>query len=165
MSALKFARVLVWLVYAFLVLAVIILTLAFFLLLFNASTSAPFTQWVYRSADRLLEPFRGIFPSAEGGNGSVLDFAVLFAIIMYGIFAMLVHALVYWLDGRISLLRTKRAETESSTSGVAVAAPQTYPQDPAPPAAQPYAEPAYASQVPAPSSPAPPPAQYPQPPA
>ncbi|MCC7078338.1 MAG: YggT family protein [Acidimicrobiia bacterium] len=161
MSALKFARVLVWLVYAFLVLAVIILTLAFFLLLFNASTSAPFTQWVYRSANRLLEPFRGIFPSAEGGNGSVLDFAVLFAIIMYGIFAMLVHALVYWLDGRISLLRAKRSEADSRNSGVATAAPQAYPQPTDPPPAQPYPGSAYSSPVPT----SPPPAeQYPQPP-
>ena len=47
---LRFAKVLVWLVYAYFVLTMIILVVAFFLLLFNASTAAEFTQWVYRSA-------------------------------------------------------------------------------------------------------------------
>ena len=63
----------------------------------------------------MLEPFRGIFPSAAlGGNGSVIDFAVVFAIIIYGIFAMLVQSVVDWLDRRIAehrsdlLPRTKR---------------------------------------------------------
>ncbi|HEX2383202.1 MAG TPA: YggT family protein [Acidimicrobiales bacterium] len=100
-KGLRFARVVVWLVYAFFVAATIILLFAFFLLLFNASTDASFTQWVYRSANRVLEPFRGIFPTVTNGNGSVIDFAVLFAIIMYGILALVVHALVSWLDALI----------------------------------------------------------------
>ena len=74
-TGLRLAKILPWLVYVYLLLEVIVLTLAFFLLLFNASTDADFTQWVYRSADRALEPFRGIFPSATADNGSVLDFA------------------------------------------------------------------------------------------
>jgi uncharacterized protein YggT (Ycf19 family) len=100
-TGLRFAKVLVWLVYAYFMLAVIILVMAFFLMLFNASADAEFTRWVYRSADRVLQPFRGIFPSVEQDNGSVIDFAVLFAIIMYGIFASLVHAAVYWIDGKV----------------------------------------------------------------
>src|SRR5690349_17118497 len=97
-TGLKFAKVLSWLVYAYFVLAVIILVLDFFLLLFNASADAEFTQWVYRSADRVLEPFRGIFPSHTAENGSVVDFAVLFAIIMYGILAMVVNTVVAFFD-------------------------------------------------------------------
>ena len=105
-TGLRFAKVLVWLVYAYFIVALIILTLAFFLLLFNASATASFTQWVYRSANRVLEPFRGIFPTKSlGDSGSVIDFAVVFAIIMYGIFALVVHAVVNWLDGRIVELR------------------------------------------------------------
>ena len=88
-------------------LAVIILTLAFFLLLFNASETAAFTEWVYRSADRAMQPFRGIFPAAEGENGSVLDFAVLFAIIVYGIVAMLLSAAISWIDRKIHEERAK----------------------------------------------------------
>ncbi|MEZ5141472.1 MAG: YggT family protein [Acidimicrobiales bacterium] len=108
-AGLRFAKVLVWLVYAFFVLAVVILTLAFILLLFNASPTAEFTQWVYRSANRLLEPFRGIFPSTTFGNGSVFDFAVLFAIIMYGLFALAVNALVRWIDQGIRHEEWKQA--------------------------------------------------------
>ena len=102
---LTFAKVLVWLVYAYFVLALVILVFAFFLQLFNASTTASFTEWVYRSADRVLEPFRGIFPQASFANGSVIDFAVLFAIIMYGIFALVVHGIVDWIDAKIVTLR------------------------------------------------------------
>lgn len=110
LQGLRFARVLVWLVYAWFVLAVIILTLAFFLQLFNASPAADFTQWIYRSAERVLQPFRGIFPTAElGDQGSVVDFAVVFAIIMYGIFAMVVHSLVAWLDARVNTGRSLQA--------------------------------------------------------
>ncbi len=114
-KGLRFARVLVWLVYAYFIAAVIILVLGFFLQLFNASTSASFTQWVYRSADRVVAPFRGIFPSVTHDNGSVVDFAMLFAIIMYGIFALVVHALVDWLDTKIGARRVQLARQEPSS--------------------------------------------------
>jgi len=117
LKGLRFARVLVWLVYAFFVVATIILLLAFVLLLFNASTTASFTQWVYRSANRVLEPFRGIFPTVTNGNGSVIDFAVLFAIIMYGILALLVHALVTWLDHQIVRTRAAARAADIAASG------------------------------------------------
>ena len=106
-TGLKFARVLSWLVYAYFILAVVILLLDFFLLLFNASADAEFTQWVYRSADRVLEPFRGIFPSHTAENGSVVDFAVLFAMIVYGILAMALNALVSFFDRKIHEERRK----------------------------------------------------------
>ncbi|MGI9578389.1 MAG: hypothetical protein ACR2OH_09335 [Microthrixaceae bacterium] len=115
-KGLRFAKALVWLVYLFFMVALVILVMAFFLLLFNASPSASFTEWVYRSASKVLAPFRGIFPSAESENGSVISFAVLFAIIMYGIFALAVHALVDWLDDKVVERRAaqmrERAEVE-----------------------------------------------------
>jgi uncharacterized protein YggT (Ycf19 family) len=124
LRGLRFARVLVWLVYAWFVLAVIILTLAFFLQLFNASPTADFTQWIYRSAERVLQPFRGIFPTAElGDQGSVVDFAVVFAIIMYGIFAMVVHSLVAWLDARVATGRHLQAGDRYSSAPPPVASP------------------------------------------
>lgn len=130
-TGLRFAKVLVWLVYAYFMFAVIILTLAFFLLLFNASADAGFTQWVYRSADRVLEPFRGIFPNATADNGSVLDFAVLFAIIVYGILAMLVHAGIDWIDRRIfqaqSDTRYLAAQNQAQQAQPAQPAQQTQP--------------------------------------
>ena len=140
LKGLRFARVIVWLVYALFIAAVVILVLAFFLLLFNASPAADFTQWVYRSADRVLQPFRGIFPTAEvGDRGSVIDFAILFAIIMYGIFAMVVHAVVGWLDARIVEQRwraeaAKQAEFPTSRATAETGAP-------APPSGSPPPEP------------------------
>lgn len=118
-TGLRLARVLPWLVYVYLLLEVIVLTLAFFLLLFNASTDAAFTEWVYRSAERAMEPFRGIFPSATGDNGSVLDFAILFAIIVYGILAMVVQSLIHWIDRKIAEERAKaRWLAEGGTTAV-----------------------------------------------
>ncbi len=110
-KGLKFARVLVWLVYAYFILAAAMLTLAFFLLLFGANTDASFTEWVYRSSDRVLEPFRGIFPTVAHDGGSVVDFAVLFAIIMYGFLALALHALITWIDGKISAAKFELSRT------------------------------------------------------
>lgn len=141
LGALRLGRILVWFVYAFFVLAVVILTITFFLLLFNASTSAPFTQWMYRSASRLLQPFRGIFPSAEAGNGSIFDAATLFAILMYGLFAMFVHWIVTLLDDRVYALRDRAARAAAS----AVAVAPTPARGPAPVS---YAAPAQAPQAP-----------------
>ena len=125
---LKIAKVLVWLVYAYFLVAVVILVLAFFLLLFNASTSAEFTQWIYRSADRMLEPFRGIFPSAlVGEQGSVLDFAIIFAIVMYGLFALVVSNIVDWLDHLIVSRRTALAQQRYEAQMAAAASPGTAP--------------------------------------
>jgi uncharacterized protein YggT (Ycf19 family) len=103
-AGLRVAKVLVWLVYVLLALAVVILVMTFFLQLFNASTDAAFTRWVYRNADRVLEPFRGIFPTRDiGSDGSVIDFAVVFAIVMYGLLALAIHAAVEWLDHKVRL--------------------------------------------------------------
>jgi uncharacterized protein YggT (Ycf19 family) len=104
--ALRIGKLLVVLLYGFVVAAVVILVIAFFLELFNASTSAPFVQWIYRSANVIMAPFRGIFPRVEAESGSVFDVAVLFAILMYGLFAMGIHALISWLERKIMILRT-----------------------------------------------------------
>jgi uncharacterized protein YggT (Ycf19 family) len=92
-------RAIVWLVYAFALIAIVIATIAFFLQLFGANPSSGFAQWIYRSASRVTAPFRGIFPSHVNGN-SVLDVSLLFAIIMYALFALLVHALIDYLERR-----------------------------------------------------------------
>lgn len=48
-----------------------------------------------------MQPFRSIYPSVEGDQGSVVDFALLFAIFMYGLAAVLVGSLLGWVDRRI----------------------------------------------------------------
>jgi len=91
-------RGVVWLVYAFAIVAIVIATLAFFLQLFGANPNAGFAEWIYRSAARVTAPFRGIFPSHAVTNDAYLDVSLLFAIIMYAIFALLVSEAVGWLE-------------------------------------------------------------------
>lgn len=62
------ARALGYVVYAYVVLTEIVLALGFVLLLFGANPDPPFVQWAYRSLERAMEPFRGIFTSIELGQ-------------------------------------------------------------------------------------------------
>ena len=108
-------RGVVWLVYAFAIVAIVIAAIAFFLQLFGASTSAGFTQWLYRSAARVTAPFRGIFPSHPVTDDAYLDVSLLFAIIMYAIFALLVSEAVGWLERKrdASVRRDRYEEQEA----------------------------------------------------
>ena len=98
---LKAARVVVWLVYAFALVTGVLLTTAFFLQLAGANPDASFVEWVYRSTDRAMRPFRGIFPTQELDGSSVLDFSYLVAAIVYFVIALLVDALHRWLTERL----------------------------------------------------------------
>lgn len=100
----RIGRVIVYFVYALAVVSVVILLIAFFLKLFAASESAPFVQWIYRATDRIMQPFRGIFPAVEGEGQSVLDVSLLFAMLMYGLLAIGVHALIEWINRRLARL-------------------------------------------------------------
>ena len=103
-------RALVYLVYFFVTVALIVLTFGFFLLLFGANPDAAFAEWVYRSLDRVMAPFRGIFESIQLDGESVLDVSVLFAMIVYGIVAIALRALIDWLTYRVDLIRRREAQ-------------------------------------------------------
>ena len=111
-------RAIVWFVYAFALVAIAIASLAFVLELFGADPNNDFAQWVYRSASRVTAPFRGIFPSHVNGN-SVLDVSLLFAIIMYALFALLVHVLIDYIDRRReeSVSRDRYEEQQAELPG------------------------------------------------
>ncbi len=101
-------RVLVWLVYAFATVAAILLLIAFFLQLTGANPAAPFAAWVYRSSDVLLKPFRSLYPTATVHDSrSELNLSVVFAIFMYGLFAVLFAAAVGWFDHWIRVLQSR----------------------------------------------------------
>ena len=99
------ARALTYLVYAFVIVALIILLLGFFLLLFGANPDAPFAEWLYRGLRRVMAPFRGLFEAVRLDGRSVLDVSILFAMIVYGIVALGLHALIDWLTRRILAMR------------------------------------------------------------
>ena len=112
-SVLKVARIMVGFVYAVLLVYLVILTLAFFLRLFGANPAADFTDWVYTAAARIMEPFRGIFPTVAVSDRAVFDASLLFAMIMYALLALAIHALINWLASRIARLREE--EERAST--------------------------------------------------
>ena len=105
------ARLLTYLVYAFVLVALTILGFGFFLLLFGASPDAPFAEWIYRSLARVMAPFRGIFEPVPLDGDSVLDTSVLFAMIVYGLLGMLLHALIDWLTMRLVVIRRREPAT------------------------------------------------------
>ena len=111
------ARVVSYLIYFYVIVVEIILLIGFFLLLFGANPSAGFTQWAYRNLDRVMAPFRGIFTPIQLGTTSgnveaVFDTSVLFAMIVYGILAMLLGALTRWVSQRLRYLDAAEAEAE-----------------------------------------------------
>ena len=108
---LTIGKVVIGFVYAVLVVYLVILTLAFFLRLFGANPSADFAEWVYTAASRIMEPFRGIFPTTPIGDTAVFDASLLFAIIVYSIVALALHSLIAWFTGRLTALRNQ-AERE-----------------------------------------------------
>ena len=110
---LKVGRAIVWLVYALVVVIVVVLLLAFVLRLFGAGTDASFTQWVYRNAESMMRPFRGIFPIRELGDVSVLDVSLLFGAIVYLLAALGLDALFRWLTAN---LRTHEAQAAQARS-------------------------------------------------
>jgi hypothetical protein len=136
------ARALVYVVYAYVVVTEIVLGLGFVLLLFGANPDPPFVQWVYRSLDRAMEPFRGIFTPIDLGKGgndvqSVLDTSVLFAMLVYGLVAWGIHASIDWLSHRLERLDREDEEYQRQQAArqslPRQASPGTaYPPEPAP---------------------------------
>jgi uncharacterized protein YggT (Ycf19 family) len=124
------SRAIILFVYGFAIACIVILAMAFFLQLFNANTTAPFVDWVYRAARRIMQPFRGIFPSVEGEQGSIFDVSMLFAMFMYGLLALGAHGLIDWIDRKIAAKRYEAmwqpAATPAASSGV-VTIPTTAP--------------------------------------
>jgi uncharacterized protein YggT (Ycf19 family) len=108
LSVMQIARALTYLIYAWVIVSLVILSFGFFLLLFGANPDAEFAAWVYRGLERVMAPFRGIFEAVRLDGRSVLDVSVLFAMIVYGIVAMVLHGVIGWLTERVAELELKR---------------------------------------------------------
>src|SRR5215475_13860511 len=115
-TVVRIARILTYLVYAFVLFTLVSLLLGFFLLLFGANPDVPFAEWVYRSLDRVMAPFRGIFESVQLNGDSVLDTSVLFAMIVYGIVGIALSALIHWLTTKQIELQRKHALAEAQAA-------------------------------------------------
>jgi uncharacterized protein YggT (Ycf19 family) len=115
-TVIKVARGLVWAVYLWVAITLVLLFLAFLLQLFGANPTAGFVEWVYRSTQRAMAPFRGIFESISLSDQSVLDVSVLFAMIVYAFVALGLHVGIEALTGVI-----QRREFDSQRRDLAAA--------------------------------------------
>jgi uncharacterized protein YggT (Ycf19 family) len=128
----KISKVLLWLVYAWVVIDIVLLFLAFLLRLFGANPDAGFTEWVYRSVQRAMAPFRGIFEPIVLSDQSVLDTSLLFAMIVYGFVALFLRLAIDWVGGLIERHRrrlaqeAREAEIERRQAAAAAAAASPY---------------------------------------
>jgi uncharacterized protein YggT (Ycf19 family) len=100
-------RALLWLVYAWVVVNLVLLFLAFVLLLLGANPDAAFAEWIYRSVQRSMAPFRGLFEPIQLTGESVLDTSLLFAMIVYGFVALFLKEAIDWLTSRIARRRLR----------------------------------------------------------
>src|ERR1700712_4869177 len=111
------ARVLLWLVYIWVTITLVLLLLTFILELFGANPDAGFVEWVYRSVDTAMAPFRGIFKPIHITSDSTLDTSVLFAMIVYGFVAIGLHVAIDWI--------TRMARADDIRAAQATVAPPT----------------------------------------
>jgi len=97
----KVARALTYFVYAFMLTAVIFLSIGFVLLLFGANPNVGFTQFIYKVAAEFLQPFRGIFPPRQLSETSYFSTSALFAIIMYTFVALGINTLISYITAKM----------------------------------------------------------------
>jgi uncharacterized protein YggT (Ycf19 family) len=116
---LKCTRVVTWIVYAVVLAKAALLAAAFLLRLAGANPDASFASWVYRSADRSMDPFRGIFPTRELTSASVLDLSLLFAAGVYLVVGMLIDAGLRWLGRQLSHRERRVAELRAAARDAA----------------------------------------------
>ena len=101
------ARFIVGLINFFLGLAEIFLGLRIFFRLLAANPNVSFVQWIYTSSNVLLQPFRGIFPTAVIARNRIVDFSAIFAMIVYGLVALLFVALIGYIMPNRTIIEKK----------------------------------------------------------
>ncbi len=99
-GGLKFSKVIVWIMYVWVMIGVVALTLRVFLLLTSANTVAGFANFVMRLSADYLQPFRNIYTGREGETG-YLDVSAIFAIIVYLFIAWGIHSLINYVQNKI----------------------------------------------------------------
>lgn len=129
----KVAKVLLWLVYAWLIVNLVLLVLAFILQLLGASPEASFVDWVYRSVERTMAPFRGMFEPVPLSDDSVIDASLLFAAIIYTLAALFLRMAIDWVTERVTP-RPSPAPPAYRRPDPSAPAPAYRPPDPSAPA-------------------------------
>ncbi len=90
-------------IFIYVMLVEIVLSIGFVFLLFGIEPSSWFVDVVYRTVDRTMQPFRGLFTAIEFGTDSpaevqpAVESSIVFAMIVYGIIALAAHDMAEWL--------------------------------------------------------------------
>lgn len=112
-------RAIAYVAYAFLLVSEFILLQGFLLQLLGANPDADYTQWAYRSLDRVMAPFRGIFTPVELEGDAVLDTSIMFAMVIYLIAILVVRAFLDWLTYRLDKMEYERSAEVASRAETA----------------------------------------------
>lgn len=115
------ARALAYIIFAYIMIVEVLLLQGFLLRLFGADESAGYTRWAYNSLDRVMEPFRGMFTPIEFEGSSVLDTSILFAMVIYGVVALAIRALLDWLTFRLAKNQRQFEHEEAVAAATAAA--------------------------------------------
>src|SRR5262245_7855059 len=94
----KVGRALGGVMYAWVAITIVLLFLGFLLQVLGADPTAGFVEFVYRSTERAMAPFRGIFESVPLSDNSTLDVSILFAIIVYSFAALGLGIALDWVS-------------------------------------------------------------------
>lgn len=105
---LRISKVIAYILYVWVLIGVITLTLRVFLLVFSANPSTPFVEFIYKTSTDYLNPFRGIFPSKPVGETGYFDVAAMFAIIIYLFVMWGFSSLIHYLQYKIDLARKEQ---------------------------------------------------------
>jgi hypothetical protein len=120
-------RAIAYVAYAYFVLTEIILVQGFLLKLFGADPSSDYTQWAYRSLDRVMAPFRGIFTPIELDGNAILDPSIIFAMVIYGILALVLRSFLDWVNVRLEKLQLQHLVEEEQAAALAAGVYQVPP--------------------------------------
>lgn len=113
---LKVSKVIVWVMYAWVIFGIIILALRVFLLAFSANQEAGFAEFVLNTSADYMQPFRGLFPAKTVGTTGYLDVSAMFAIIVYALVGWGFSALIAYIQHKIDTFQTRRnAELAENT--------------------------------------------------
>ena len=98
---LRTARLLSYAVFGYVMIVEVVLAIGFVCLLVGVEPASWFVDLVYRSVDRAMAPFRGMFPSTSLESSEevdpILESSILFAMVVYGIIALAAHDLAEWI--------------------------------------------------------------------
>lgn len=88
----------------------LLLGLRFFFRLFSANPNALVTRWLFRISYPLYQPFDGIFTAQQLGNFFVIDYGILFTMVVYASAAYLLITLLLAFSRTLDRSKSKSTE-------------------------------------------------------